>query len=355
MGFSWDLGIDGDIGNIQFSWSVSGLGISGSCPVQLEFDIFNPSDSIIDRLAVPDFKITPNCPELETHSQDFFVDSRSVSNNVCHVTCYDRMSRTDADFSTSHNWKTEKTMSAHDVLTDICRICGFESSSISGGVGGGLQYINFTQSDVTGKTCGEILDTISEIMLGVWVCSYTTLFLVTFGNSMNGTIVNSKKYTEIEYQGRTQILGLVMKTSSDGKTYSFGTTTGNGYVIQVENGLISAELANVVWQRIKNFQYIAWNCEKADITTPKFSFGGLLQFIYSQDVNNVSNSLDPSLFPRNVRYYVDSTGIYFSGGCAPCDEWNYQSKLEREKIGIGKAVGNMSVDSGGRINYFDLN
>lgn len=182
MGFSWELGIDGDVGNIQFGWSVSGLGISGRCPVQLEFDIFNPSDSIIDRLAVPDFKITPNCLELETHSQDFFVDSRSVSNNVCHVVCYDRMSRVNNDFSTNHNWAEEKTMSANEVLDDICQICGFEGHSMSGGAHGGMQHIKFKQSDVSEKACGEILDMISEAMVGVWVCLFKTLHLLCFGS-----------------------------------------------------------------------------------------------------------------------------------------------------------------------------
>ena len=149
MVFSWELGISGDIGNIRFSWGTSGFGLSGRCPVQLDFDIFDPSDSVVDRLANPDFTITPNCPELETKSQTFWVDSRSVSNNICHVTCFDRMSRTDAPFATNWDWKTKKTMPANNALIDICRICGFEGSSMTGGALGGLQYINFWLSVVS--------------------------------------------------------------------------------------------------------------------------------------------------------------------------------------------------------------
>lgn len=343
VGFSWDLGISGDIGNIQFSWNVSGLGLSGRCSVQLDFDIFDPSDNIINNLASPNFVITPNCPELETKSQDFWVDSRSVSNNICHVVCFDRMSRTDADFSTSHNWKASGTMSANQVLTDICRICGFDGSSMSSG--GGLQYINFTQADVTGKTCGELLDIISEAMAGVYVCSGKTLRLAAFG-ALDGTSVGSSEHTGIKYQGRTKIIGLVMKNSSTGETFSYGTSSGNGYVIQIENKFVSAELADIVKSRVLNYEYTAWNCEKADITTTNFTFGGLLQFSY---IGESSESLDSILFPRNVNYYVDSTGIYFSGGCPQCDEWNYKSKLEREKIGIGKSVGSMAVLQDGTI------
>ncbi|MDE5740836.1 MAG: hypothetical protein K2H90_00135 [Oscillospiraceae bacterium] len=302
-------------------------------------------------MANPDFVITPQCPELETKSQPFWVDSRSVSNNICHVVCYDRMSRADADFSTSHDWKTEKTMSANNVLIDICRICGFKGSSMTGGALGGLQYINFTQSDVVGKTCGEILDIISEAMVGVYVCSGDSLHLAVFGGS-EGSTVRSSEHTAIEYQGRTRVIGLVMKNSSTGKTFSYGTTSGNGAVIQVESGFVCAELADIVKNRVLNYEYAAWNCEKADITTKNFGFGGLLQFAYS---GGSSDSLESPLFPRAVNYSVDSTGIYFSGGCPAVDELNYKSKLEREKIGIGKAVGNTTISENGDIIFVNKN
>lgn len=344
--FSWDLGVSGDIGNICFSWKTSGLGLSGRCPSQLEFDIYDPPDTVIDSLANPDFTIVPKCPELEIEGQTFFVDSRSVSNDICHVVCYDRMSRTDATFSTNYDWQTP-TMNANQVLMDICRICGFGGHSMSGGVGGGLQYINFTKAGLMGKTCGELLDMISEVMVGIWVCSGNTLSLVCLGG-MDGSPVNSSEHTEIEYQGRTRVIGLVMKNSSTGKTFSYGSTSGNGVVIQVESGFVCAELADIVKQRVLNYEYTAWNCEKADITTEHFPFSGLLQFSY----NGGSDSLESPLFPRAVNCSVDSTGIYFSGGCAPVDDWNYKSKLEREKIGIGKSVGSMTVLEDGTIVSF---
>ncbi len=320
--------------------------------MQLDFDIFDPSDELIDSLASPDFSITPNCPELETKSGTFFVDSRPVSNNVCHVVCYDRMSRVDVAFSTSHSWKTEKTMTSSQVLMDICRICGFEGSSMSGGAFGGLQYINFTEADVVGKTCGEILDIISTAMVGVWVSSGQTLHLVCFGSTSDGAPVQSTEHTKIKYQGRTRIIGLVMKNSSTGKNFSYGTASGNGYVIQVESGFVSEALADNVWKRVQGYEYIAWNCEKADVTARNFSFSGLIQFSHGQ---GESRALGDPLYPRTVNYSVDSTGIYFSGGCSAVDEWNYKSKLEREKIGIGKAVGSTTISNNGDIIFINLN
>lgn len=102
---------------------------------------------------------------------------------------------------------------------------------------------------------------------------------------------------------------------------------------------------------IQNYQYVSWNCEKAVIPVDKFSFSGLwLLHSNVQDTDNIGN-----LFPRTVNYTVDSTGIYFSGGCPAYDDWNYRSKLEREKIGIGKAVGNTTVAENGDIIFINKN
>lgn len=346
--FSWDIGINGDIGNIVFSWDVPGMGISGRCPSQLEFDIFDPSDSLIDSLATPDFSVTLSCPELNIESQPFFIDSRSVPNHVCHVVCYDRLSRVDVPFSTSHDWNVTPKMTSTQVLLDICRICGFEGSSVSGAYGG-LQYIDFTRTELEGKTCGEILDVISTAMVGVWTSVGSGLNLLCLGASGSTSVSCGENHTEIEYLGRTAVIGLVMKNSTKGETYEFGSSSENGYVVQAESGYITKELAEIIWQRVQGYQYKAWDCKKALVEN--FPFYGPIQFVFGGG----GGSLESPLFPRSVRCDIDSTGIYFSGGRPAVDEWNYKSKLEREKIGIGKAVGNTSVSESGRVNFINLN
>lgn len=350
--FSWDLGIDGDIGNIRFSRSVPGLGLSGRCPMQLDFDIFDPQDSLIDSLAAPDFAITPSCDQLGENvlSPTFFVDSRSVSNSICHVVCYDRLSRADAPFTAEGaGWWTNGKMSGQNVMQRICQIIGFEG--YLGYRSGVLDFIKFTKSDLKDKTCGELLDIISEVMVGVWTCNGNDLYFIPFGSTAT-TNIGISEHKEIEYQGKTAVIGLTMKNSSTGKTFSHGSVTGNGVVIQIENGFVSEYAANTVWQYIQNYQYTAWNCEKAVIPVDEFSFSGLW-LLHSQVQD--TESFGEFLFPRSVAYTVDSTGIYFSGGCPPCDEWNYKSKLEREKIGIGKAVGNAVITEGGDLVFINRN
>lgn len=320
--------------------------------MQLDFDVFDPPDSLVDSLAAPDFVITPSCDQLseDVISPKFWVDSRNVSNNVCHVVCFDRLSRADALYVDSHNWQAGEKMLAHIVLNRICDILGFDGYSMASR--GSIQdHINFTKSDLTEKTCGELLDLISEIIVGVWVCSGNTLHLATFG-TVNTTNIGISEHTELEYQGKATVIGLVMKNSSTGKTYSYGTATGNGVVIQIENGFVSEYAATNVWMAIQNYQYVAWNCEKAVIPVDAFAFDGLW-LLHSQV--QTSDSLGDFLSPSTVNYTVDSTGIYFSGGCPAYDDWNYRSKLEREKIGIGKAVGNTTVAENGDIIFINKN
>lgn len=251
------------------------------------------------------------------------------------------MSRTDAPYTDNHNWQAGEKRSAHNVLLDICSICGFDSYGASASTA--LNFISFTQSDLTDKTCGELLDLMSETAAGVWACLDDNLYLVCFGSVAGGNI-SAQEYAGIEYQGKTAVIGLVAKNSSTGKTYTYGTTTGNGVVVQIENGLVNENTAGVVWTRISDYEYTAWNCEKADITTQHFNFCGPMIL-----------NMDMSYHPRSVDLSVDSTGIYFSGGCPAVDEWNYRSKLEREKIGIGKAVGNAVVTRKGDLVFVNKN
>lgn len=61
------------------------------------------------------------------------------------------------------------------------------------------------------------------------------------------------------------------------------------------------------------------------------------------------------LFATDTEYSFDSTGIYFSGGAAPFNDWQYETKLERQKIGIDKVVGNCVTHSNGMKEFINKN
>lgn len=205
--------------------------------MQLDFDVFDPSDNIIDSLAAPDFVITPSCDQLseDVISPKFWVDSRNVSNNVCHVVCYDRLSRADAPFTAEGaGWWTDGKMSGQNVMQRICQIIGFEG--YLGYRSGVLDGIKFTKSDLTGKTCGELLDVISEVMVGVWTCSGNDLYFIPFG-STGSTNIGISEHTEIEYQGKTAVIGLVMKTVPQEKPIPTARLRGTALLYRSKTGL----------------------------------------------------------------------------------------------------------------------
>ncbi len=61
------------------------------------------------------------------------------------------------------------------------------------------------------------------------------------------------------------------------------------------------------------------------------------------------------LFAADTVFSAESTGIYFSGGAPPHDEWNYQSYLERRKLSVGKQVGNLIITESRSVKFRNLN
>ena len=60
------------------------------------------------------------------------------------------------------------------------------------------------------------------------------------------------------------------------------------------------------------------------------------------------------LFATTSEFTADSTGIYFSGGAAPYNEWNYKDYLERQlslKLELDRRNGNTAYGKNG-INIF---
>lgn len=139
-----------------------------------------------------------------------------------------------------------------------------------------------------------------------------------------------------------------MTNSDTGEVYSFGGEE-NGTVIMINSPFASAELGLAVWGRIGNYVYTAWHCDKADVT-------------YDSTLRNMSSLIfrradveGDRLFATATEFDVDSTGVYFSGGAAAYNEWNYEDYLQRRKLSIGKNVGNTMISENGDIIFRNLN
>lgn len=358
--FSWAIDISGlqnfDFGGIRFSFGVNGLGASGVSSVQLEFDLYDGTETLASFLT-EQAEVKVRCPELSFVSQTFFLSRRTVSKKVCHCVCYDRMCKTDRHFENvfaDGGDGTEK-IPANSVLSEICRQCGFNGFGASGY---GLESVLIKRSDLENVTCRSLLEDVSEAAVGVFVCGADgSLYLACLGGGEYGGAVWAEEYTEIDYQGGTTVTALTMTNSDTGEEYSFGgaETTG-GAALEIESPFVTRELAVTVWERVGNYVYKAWHCDKADVTYGNFfDRMGAVIFMRGNVPADGGSLLVGGLFATATEFSCDCTGIYFSGGAAPYDDWNYRSYLERRKLGIGKNVGNTSVAANGDIIFRNLN
>lgn len=348
--FSWILKLNGaDIGvpfgNIRFSEAVSGFGASGVSVGQLEVDVYDVNGTYGEALLED---ATLQLVEANSYclpSKTYYISKRSVNNKVCHFVAYDIMSKCDQEFDVSGiTYEDKNAIPCGNVLSAIMRQCGITAVTTSGT---GLNLITFTTSQLENRRCADLLEMVAEAMVGVWLAEYDNgIVLSCLGAEYDPSygIIDAPHYSEINYQGRQKITGIVF-TNSDTGAVNVLKTGEYGVILNVESPFVgNTALDEVVWERVQDYIYQAWNCDKALVdglvlASSVIGFGGT-----DMRVNNVSVD-------------VDSTGIYFSGGCAPQDEeqWKYREYLDRAKVGIGKAVGNTVIDSNGTIRFINRN
>lgn len=346
--FSWELKINGapidePFAKTKFTYTVNGMGTSGVCTGQFEFDLYDSLGQYSEAL-LEEAEAQLSCGKLYFDSKTYLISSRSTSKKICHFTCYDRMCKTDKKFDlTDFPFNENNTADAEFVLSRIVWICGFADYAASGT---GLEYIKIKKSDLENITCRRALEIISEAMCGVWVCDKdNVLYLACLGGGAYGDYAPVTEYAEIDYQGKNKITALTMTNSDSGESYSFGDAE-YGTPVEIDTPYTSAELAQIVWNRIGNLIYTAWNCGKAVVTH------GTLGSLTGLTMQFEDGS---SLFAANTEFAMDSTGIYFSGGASPQDEWTYDEYLERRKLTIGKNIGNTRINENGDIVLRNLN
>ena len=205
--------------------------------------------------------------------------------------------------------------------------------------------MRITREQLKGHSFNSILEMIAETACGVWCPDGEGgLILIDLadGDKFYGYGARSDQYSEIDFRGVQKIGTLIHTNSETGKVEKpFSSSSGN--VISVENPLVARGdgFAGTVAKRLSGYTYQAWHCEKALLDSHVIG-----RRLICSTIN--FEGMQP-LVVGNFTLDVDSTGIYFSGGRDPQSEerWGYQNKIERQKIGVGKWVGNSVTNSNG--------
>lgn len=350
VGFSWDLKLNGasldvPFGALRFTQTVNGFGESGISIGQFEFDVYDTygtyGEALLEQATVQLVETNDYC----LPSKKYYIAKRSISKGVCHFVAYDILSLAEQNFDVSAVTGYGVTeIPCANVLDAIKNQCGFTSIGASGN---GIESIVFTAEQLENRSCADLLEMVSVAMCGTWIATLDNGAVlaclgVPYDNS--GTSVDAVNWSEIDLQGRQKITGVVF-TNSDTGAQNVLQTGEYGVILTIDSPFVSGTaLDAVVWSRVQAHIYQAWNCEKAIIDGLAVSCANIGFGNVEWLVNSVS--LD-----------VDSTGIYFSGGLPPQDEeqWQYEEKLERTKVGIDELTGHTKITSTGRIEFVNLN
>ena len=354
-GYKWDLkmgslSVEVPFSGMKFTHNISGFGTKGVVTGQFEFDLYDIygiySNAFLEHMEVhleeKDNAVLP--------SKKFYIARRSVNNNICHFVAYDNMYRTDQEFNSSPlNVFFDKGLNAScgNVIDEIKQQCGFEGVGASAP---GLEFIQFTKEQLSNRTCRAILEEIAKIMCGVWITTRENELVLSCLGDTVPNITYSKKYSEINYQGRQKITKLIFVDSDSGYQREFYTGE-YGTVIEIKTSLVptSPDFYTIVWDRVRNYIYQAWSCKKilsgVSVVEP-----------FPESTSHIIFG-ETELVANKIKVMPDSTGIYISASCDPQDDeqWKYDDYLTRTKIGINESVGNMTIKNTGRIVYFPKN
>ena len=356
--FSWDLKINGQsvnvpFGGLKFTHQLSGFGTSGVVTGQFEFDIYDKYDqygeALLERIPAQLFSRTNS----GVFSRVYYIAKRSISKKICHFTAYDLVGLDEEfDMSALHPDKNIEYFPIGNILDAVKNQCGFEYITVTYDE---INNIHFTEEMLKGKTCRNILETVSEAMCGIWCNSgYGGVQLICLDTSREAyyTSGSCTEYSEIDYQGRQKITKLIAVNSDTGRTVEHSTGE-YGTVIKIESPFVACENGtdSYVWDRIQGLIYQGWKCDKAlmDVKRNAKVFNTVSSFFtFGEDVELLANQ---------IRFDVDSTGIYFSGGADPqSDEiWKYEDYLTRTKISVDKLIGNAKMSNNGRISFVNRN
>lgn len=348
MGFSWALTINGNniqnFGNMVFSHSISGYGVSGVISKRFEFDIYDENGQFAEAI-LDNVPVTLSCEantEFTGTIPTYYIMKRTVSDKVCHFICYDKLAMTDRKFDTSSLTFTEGKISLAYVLPAVFAQCGIADFAYSDSTGAGSIF--FTEEQLKNCTCRNILEDVSAAMCGVWICDAAgTAILSTLGKNLNG-VIYSENYAEIEKNGIQKITALIMTNSDSGEAFVYQTGE-YGIMLDISTPFACSALASAVWWRVENYTYTAWSCKAAKVADFVFS----TMFMRFGDTTSYTQ-----LSANKVQLKVDSTGVYFSGGNPPQDK-EYKPYLDREKISVAKNIGNTAIARSGRIIFRNLN
>ena len=333
------------------------MGTSGVCQAAFSFDVPFSEYPFYDSTfagGLTVYLIQPN-DNGGNYSQPFYISSKTVSDDIINVKCYDRMTYTSCDFPCTEDDFVDANgneigMKINNVFSRIVNECGFmtiifpDTNSLTA-VG------DIPRDMLQGKSCRDVLTALSEASCGYWCCQQNSvkpsLVFVPFGSTEWAKYVCSEEYSEIKKTAMVQIRSVHMKSVN----IVFGGDTGGTDTITIDTPLASKELWSAVSDRTSRILciYQGWQCENAVLD----GLAELPLLVYFGDEEK----------PRYANYCnmeITASGIYASIGCNNVDEgeWTYKTRVKREfehRYKEGESWKNVKITKNGGLKFVYIN
>lgn len=320
--------------DIRISVNAGGAPTSGICAAQLTFKIntakvgFRP---YIDACGA--------CTVNGVNAPKFYVSGRSFENNTYTVTATDRTLFLDApfDYTTLTELVTsDKTVATSSVVSEIARQCGFKSGST------GSLLDRMPIADLT-STCRSILDSISAIECGVFVCTIDeSLNFIKFGSYASTLKLAPDKHTDVSVGADIGPIAGVQLTNNSTSTdsaevYSQGSVGDSLQSILITSKYSTEQRAATLYESVEGRSFTAFSIEHA-IVSDYVPLCTQVQFTDSEDTFIVGEATT----------ILSTTGIYATLGASVNVEtvWDYDGSLTRQvnaQIAAGRKYHGVSI------------
>jgi len=248
--------------------SLSGKGFDGistncfSCDIYTDTVFSEGAEVIFDGYLLP----------------SFYIASQSHSAGVSHIECYDCCKNLDIPFDYSGYEQFEKSSDGTEdksspkwyptsqVIGSIAAQCGFSGSSPAVS-----RLTELCYNDFAGKSCRQILEDISKIELGHFLCIFgNALAFVPFSPDKEGAEFLEADRSEIMLRGCKSITGIVAEDEIYGGIYSSGSGWRNTEIIS--GRYLSKERAAAMVSQLLGgggcYEYNGWECAEAVVSMP---------------------------------------------------------------------------------------
>lgn len=284
------------------------------------------------------------------YSKTFYISSKSPSDTVVSVKCYDRSIYTECDFPCedtdfTDNDGNEKKMDVSEVLDRIANACGFIGCLMGMDIKADFEL---PKSMLQGRSCHDVLNSVSVLLCGYWVYQQADggLHLISVGSKNNFlNSVSANKHEKLKQTSTVQIRSVYMTNGSE----VCGGDTGGTDTIKIESPAADQAVWSEVYGRVVGYIYGGYDCKNALLSA-------IPDFPMLVDFDGEENPL----YANYCDMKISSAGILASCGCNAVDDgaWTYKTKTRRElekKYSEGDTWKNTEITKTGGIKYVYVN